>query len=270
MKLEKRLIIYGILAITIGVSSVVPLVFLMNAPVAVKADISNEPWFSIDIPYSYWVTSDGVLDHPGEPIDWAGNETDYVSEQHMIVLNITLNTDTTNQPVDAQFEYYQIDVSSDKGLIENMHWTVGTNSNPGFNISGLIGSFSFMRNEWFDTSNFEITKYGGGGGFSMANWTTGFSKLWPQAGAGTGTIDRSGSSSTVSMLREAETIFIKIHRIGWVTFSENTTQVTLANNELVADIQLEKYGEEGWLYNNLVPEEELSTVDLTDPIGLLK
>jgi hypothetical protein len=51
-----------------------------------------------------------------------------------------------------------------------------------------------------------------------------------------------------------------------VTFSGNSTVVTLTNNELVDQIQLEKYGEEGWLYNNLVPEDELATIDLMRPV----
>ncbi len=41
--------------------------------------------------------------------------------------------------------------------------------------------------------------------------------------------------------------------------------VTLANNEIVDQIQLDKYGEDTFLYNNLVPEDELSTIDLLRP-----
>ncbi|MQY62573.1 hypothetical protein GH146_04750 [archaeon] len=271
MKLEKKLIACSILAIVIGVSSVFPLAFFMSA--TAKADTSNEPWFSINIPYAYWVTSDGPLEMPFEPNYPDGfemNETNSVSEQHMLVLNITLNDDTAKQPVDAQFEYYQIDVSSDKELIGTMRWVVGTNINSSFNVSGILGSFSFMRNEWFDTRNFDTRKYGGGGGLTRPDWTPGLSMLWPMAGAGSGTIGSSGSSGVVSILREAETVFISIYRIGWVTFSGNSTTVTYANNELVEQVQLEKFGEEGWLYNNLIPEEELATADLTDPIGLLK
>lgn len=270
MKIEKKLIACSIIAIIVGVSSVVPLVFLMSTPA--KAETLNEPWFSIKMPYAYWVTSDGVLDYPGDPIEWARNETDYVSEQHMITLNLTLNVDTTNQPADAQFEYYQIDVSSDKELIEIMRFVVGTNIDSSFNVSGILKSFSFMRNEWFDTSNFDIRTYGGGGGLAVQDWTPGLSRLFPEAGAGSGTSSGPDdpNSRSVYAFREAETVFVSIYRIGWVTFSGNSTTVTYANNELVDQVQLEKFGKEGWLYNNLIPEEELATADLTDPIGLLK
>lgn len=275
MKMEKNVIIYSILALTVGISSVIPLVFLMNTSATVKADTTNEPWFSFEIPYVYWVTSDDGIIEPYlpdlvDPIEPTRNETDYYSEKHMIVLNLTLNTDTTNKPVDAQFEYYKIDISSDKGLIQTMPWTVGTNSNPDFNITGIIGRFSFMRNEWFDTGDFTFPTYGNGGGMSRQNWELGLSRLWPEAGYSTGTKNNNSLPHTVSMLREAETVFIKVYRVGWVTFSENTTQVTLANNEIIEEIQLQKHSEEEWIYNNLISEAELTTVDIADPIGLLK
>jgi hypothetical protein len=40
----------------------------------------------------------------------------------------------------------------------------------------------------------------------------------------------------------------------------------LANNELVSQIQLEKFAD-GFLYNNLVSEEDLSTIDLLHPVS---
>jgi hypothetical protein len=264
MKIEKKLIACSILALIIGVSSVLPMVFFMSA--TAKAETSNEPWFSINVPYAYWVTNDGPLDYDfgfSFPRDFEMNETNSVSEEHMVVLNLTLNVDTTNEPTDARIEYYQIDVSSDKGPVENMHWQVGTNSNSSFGRD----DFHFMRDDWFDTEVFDPLT-GGGGGLIRHNWTAGLSILWPEAGSGSGTIGSSGTSRVVSALREAETVFISVYRIGWVTFTDNSTIVTLANNELVDQIQLEKFGD-GFLYNNLVPEDELATIDLLDPIGLL-
>jgi hypothetical protein len=69
----------------------------------------------------------------------------------------------------------------------------------------------------------------------------------------------------VSGLREAETLSITVYRIGWVTFSGNSTAVTLSNNEIVDQIKLEKFGD-GWLYNTLVPEDELAEIDLLHPV----
>lgn len=267
MKIEKKLIACSILALAIGVSSVFPLAFLMSA--TAQAETAPEPWFSIDIPYAYWETLNGPLDyHPNMQFPGTDdlNETNCVSDQAMIVLNFTLTADTTKQQADAQLEYYQIDISSDKEFIETQHWTIGTNINSSFNVSSLLTDFHFKRDEWFDTDTFNPMTDGGGGGLARPNWASGVSVLWPAGGSGTGTLGGSGTYHTVSALREAETVTISVYRIGMVTFSGDSTVVTRANRELVTQIQLEKYGEEGWLYNNLVPEDELETVDLLRPV----
>ncbi|MDH5690473.1 MAG: hypothetical protein OEY81_03470 [Candidatus Bathyarchaeota archaeon] len=267
MKLEKKLIACSILALIIGVSSVFPLVFLMSA--TAKAEASSEPWFSVDMPYAYWVTYDGPL--KDSPYQFPGfsemNETNSVSDQLLMALNFTLTADTTQQQADAQLEYYQIDLNSDKEFIESHYWLIGTNIDSSFNVSSLLTNFHFVQNEWFDTDTFNPMKGGGGGGLVRPNWASGDSILWPAGGSGSGTIGGSSTYSTVSALRAAETITISVYRIGFVTFSWNTTVVTLSNNELISQIQLEKYGEEGWLYNNLVPEDELATVDLLRPVS---
>jgi hypothetical protein len=269
MKLEKKLIACSILALIIGVSSVFPLAFLMSA--TAKAETGPEPWFGIDIPYAYWETLNGPLDyHPN--MQFPGlvdlNETNSVSEQHMIMLNFTLTADTTKQPVDAQLEYYQIDVSLDNELFRTKHWAIGTYNNSSFNGSSLLTDFHFKRDEWFDTDTFDPMTDGGGGGLVRPNWSSGVSVLWP--GGGSSTCSTTGpndiNSRSIYAIREAETVTISLYRIGWVTFSGNSTEVTLANKELIKEIQLEKYGEEGWLYNNLVPEDELATVDLLRPV----
>ncbi|GEM_PF-2344013 len=264
MKIEKKLIACSILALIIGVSSVFPLALLMSK--TAKAESSPE-WFSVDIPYAYWETLNGPLDyHPNMQFQGTDelNETNCVSDRQMIVLNFTLTADITQQQADAQLEYYQIDISSDKEFIETETWVIGTYNNSSFNGNGstLLTDFHFKRDEWFDTDTFN-PKDGGGGGLVRPNWSSGVSVLWPAGGSGTASL---GCSSVVSALREAETVTISLYRIGLTTFYGNTTEVTLANKQLVTQIQLEKYGEEGWLYNNLVPEDELATVDLLRPV----
>lgn len=271
MKLEKKLIACSIIALIIGISSIFPLVFLMTA--TATTDTSNEPWFSITMPYSYWVTSDGPLDYSNNPLlsnntipnDIVLNETNCVSEQHMLALNMTLNVDTTNDASDGRVEYYRIDISSDKELVGTMNFFVGTNSNSSFTFDDVLDDIHFMREDWFDTDQFYL-KYGGGGGLLKYNWTAGSSGLFPEGGSGEGTLGLSGTSSTVSALREATTLTITVYRLGWATFTGNSATFTSANSEVVDQIQLEKFGEEGWLYNNLVPEEDLATVELLHPV----
>jgi hypothetical protein len=183
----------------------------------------------------------------------------------MAILNLTLNIDTINEPVDGRVEYYQIDLSSDKELVETTYFFIGTNSNSSFTFNDLLDNIHFMRDDWFDTDQFN-QKFGGRGGLLKYNWTAGFSQLWPDGGSGEGTLGGSGTARRVSALREAQTLSITVYRLGWATFSGNSTIFTAVNNEVVDQIQLEKFGEEGWLYNNLVPEDELETTDLLYPI----
>lgn len=258
MNLEKKLIAFSILALLVGVSSILPLFFLMST--TAKAETTPQPWFNIKIPYAYWVTSDGKLNNT---ISHGGNieidEERLVSEQHTIILNLTLDINTENNPAEARSEYYQIQLRSEKELIKTLFFFVGTRQN-----SSLISdNFHFMREDWFDTDIFSS----GGGGLIIKDWTKGLSMLWPESGSGTGTIDSSSTAKVVSAIREAETLYISLHRVGGVTFAGNSTIVTWANNEVVEQIQLEKFGD-GFLYNNLVPEDELSQVDLLRPLSL--
>ena len=315
MKLEKKLIAFSILALIIGVSSVLPLTFLMSA--TAKADPTSEPWFSLSIPYAYWTAHDGPLNwssdyfqqpEPNEeqPIEYS------VSHQHMMVLNFTLDEIPTTDPFDARVEYFQLTLSSDKEpTILTRNLFVGTYKNGSFDLGGFLQEFHFRLGDWFDTDEFgnstdggSITlipagegnnvvnsdlapdffkfynstdgenygpKHSGGNGVLRPDWTPGFSIQFPDGGGGTyATTDPvAGQNLTtplVCALREAETLFITVHRIGWITFSANSTVVTLADNEIVAQIKLDKLGEATFLYNNLVPEEELANMDLMFPI----
>ena len=120
----------------------------------VSAETSNEAWFSIKIPYSYWTTSNGSIELSGPPfpINHTIDEDRLVSSQHMIYLNLTLITDISNESCDARVEYYQIEVRSDKELIETMHWDVGTNSNSSFSLENTFDKPPFNNNWFFLTS----------------------------------------------------------------------------------------------------------------------
>lgn len=261
MKTEKGIIAFSIIAIIIGVSSIIPLTFLMNTPTAVKADTTNESWFTVDMPYAYWITGNGPLDD-----DFELNETNSVHELHNLCLNFTLNLDTTKEDSDARVEYYLIEISSDKELIETMRFYIGTNSNSSFKFGNLLEQVHFFRQDWYDLDMF-AQKYGGGGGTIRYNWTVGESNFCQEAGSGEGTLSGSGSARRVTAFREAETVSVTLYRIGWATFAGDSTIFTTAHNEIVDQIQLEKYGEESWLYNDLVPEDELAEMDLLHPIS---
>jgi len=261
MNSEKKLIACSILALVIGISSVLPLTFLMST--TAKAEDTFDAYFSFAIPYAYWLTNDGPVANPKFEPSWYDemNETNSVSDQHIIVLNFTLNDNPENELADSIVEYYKIEITTDKDPVENVYFTVGTARNSSY----VSTDFHFMRNDWFDTKSFD-SLYGGGGGYTNINWVAGQSIMWPDSGSGSGTTGSSGTARRVSALREAETVSITVYRIGAVVFTDNSTVVTTANNEIVEQVQLEKYGEEGWLYNNLVSDDELATVDLFHPV----
>ena len=52
MQIEKKLILCSILAITIGIATIIPLEYLMNAEIVAAAP-NAEPWFNVNVPYTY-------------------------------------------------------------------------------------------------------------------------------------------------------------------------------------------------------------------------
>ena len=99
------------------------------------------------------------------------------------------------------------------------------------------------------------------------NWTIGKAQLSPERGSEQGTLGTNGAAIRVSALREAQTVTITVYRLGWATFTDDSITFTSANNEVVNQIQLEKFGEEGWMYNDLIPENELAETDLLQPLS---
>jgi hypothetical protein len=240
VKTEKKLIACSVLALLIGVSSVVPLLFLM--PRTVKAETGPKPQFSVEVPYAYICRGTSLI--PSDPKN-PSELTEIQTVSYDIVLNYTLIEDAETAHCDARIEYYLIEIYSDKGYIGNLTENEGVS----YNSSFTLPNFFFSRDSWFDANS-----SGGGGGFYF-NWTTGESQTIMTGGHGT---------DWVSTFGEPETITISVRRLGWITFNGNSTVATLANGEEIARIQLEKYGD-GFLYNNLLPEDQLSQINLLNP-----
>ncbi len=105
-----------------------------------------------------------------------------------------------------------------------MNWFVGTYSN---SSSFSFHDFHFVLGDWFDTAEFDNST-GGGNGVLNPDWTLGLSIQFPDGGGGTRSTtdpvaDQNFITPLVSALSEAETLFITIRRIGWVTFAGNST-----------------------------------------------
>ncbi len=278
MKIEKKLIAYCAIALMIGVASIVPLVFLISA----RAETTNEPWFSVTVPYVYLEAGNGSMKIPfGSNLTAPKsnvNESDMQYYRTMVVLNYTCNVDLKEE-LDDRVESYQIEVVSDKAVVMNGTFCLGTYGRA-IQTEDILdpSNFYFNRSNWFDTNKWlEATKLPsnwseasvvavGGGVYSPHNITF-TSQLSPQGSGGEGPIGHSSSSAIAAKILEANTLTITVRRLGWVTFTNNSTTAILSN-EVIEQVHLEKFGN-GWLYNNnFIPTDKLSQIDLCDPVAI--
>ena len=239
MKIEKRLVTYCAIALMIGVASIVPLLFLMSTKAEIPPD--EQPQFSVSVPYAYignyWDNS-SETNRTTSLFTWDAN-SNKVNIVFTIAFNATPNFDPQTVASDAIFENYQVEILSDKGSIGNVTFGVYANCNS----SEPYQNFHFYRDQWFDAN---FTKDG-----FVTYWREDGTSITFKTGAG---LDWNKS------LGEPEKLFISVRRQGWVILNNNSTTAYLADPEPILQIQLEKFGD-GFLYNNLIPENELSQID---------
>lgn len=65
----------------------------------------------------------------------------------------------------------------------------------------------------------------------------------------------------------AAPISLNLVRLGWITVGGNNTDIDFSSPETVMHVELARY-QDGFLYNTLLSEEELSQIDMFDPLGL--
>lgn len=114
MQIEKKLVLCSILAITVGIATIVPLEYMMAASAQANTPLTNiEPWFNVNVPFAYC-----------NPYKNSGNSTmSFNGALIQVVANFTL-TPNALKNADAQIEYYQFAVSSDQGPIVNLGYYV--------------------------------------------------------------------------------------------------------------------------------------------------
>ena len=257
MKIETKLILCSILAIVIGVATIAPLAFFMSSA---RAQTTNDiPWFNLNVPFaSYAATSqndtNGYLIGEGPT-----NGLVSYSSTYTIGLNATVNPDAVNTLENARMEYYQLQVYSDQGQIANMTYYVGANCTSDISPP----DFEFSRDNWFNTST-----SGGGVFFFNFNGTLGIDS---EAGCGAISGTYSSSSFTNTTLpqeflniQNAQTIYIDVYRLGYVTFNGNSTIITLANNQVIQHVELTKNGDE-FAYGTIPENMRPKTIPMPEP-----
>ncbi len=256
MKIEKKLIAFSILAIIIGTVSIVPLAFFMSPA---KAQTTNDiPWFNLDVAYASWTAT--IKDGAAGYLDGVGTISDLVSysSAYRIALNFSVNPDAVDILDNARVEYYQLQVYSDKGQIENVTYYFGANCKDAFDPTS---SFIFARDDWFNT-----TTSGGGTFITKFNGTLTDCLANGLGLGGIGGVSSRNSFANTTLPEEflnihnAQTIYIDVRRLGYVTFDGNSTIVTLASSEVIQHIELTKSGDQ-FVYGTL--PQSLSQVPTT-------
>jgi len=147
---------------------------------------------------------------------------------------------------DAIYEVHLIEVYSDEGSIGNLTQAQGIMFNH---------STSTLR-QGMGLNFDEFAGYGDVSSGASGSWPVNLSALLFFVG---------DKTTCVPDFGEPETVFVRVSRLGLVTLKDGSGEVVvLSEPEVVAEAQLEKFGD-GFLYNTIIPEDELSEVDLFNP-----
>jgi len=177
-----------------------------------------------------------------------------------VYLNFTRVSNASTEFCDTKFEVYLIEITTDKGPAEKYIWLEGTNYNHTFSDFNKVQSAATHVDDLIDRR----TLTGQGGHFKF-NWTTATSVV----GGCIGSIARYTSNPSKLGLWSAgqpDTVTVNIRILGWITINGDSISTTTnaANTNNILEIQLQNL-ENGFIYNKLVPDDQLSQMDLFNP-----
>ncbi|MCW3998977.1 MAG: hypothetical protein NWE93_01905 [Candidatus Bathyarchaeota archaeon] len=259
MKIEKKLILCSILAIAIGIATVIPLAYLMS-PAQAQTDTNDQPQFNFDMPYAYvrdvWDNSTLTQDTYG----WAFAFTFKTSPAFEL----------TDDSV-AYYETYRAELTSEKGSIANISLkAMATSYTPQSNTNGSVSVSTSYTGEnisdasalndfalYYDQSWHNFTygdTEGSAGGYNdsvATNYRNGFGDNWNLS---------SGSP---------ESLTLTIYRETWIIRTVNSTEIHVAGPEAIQTIQLQRYGN-GFIYNTVIPQDEMDAINPLFPAYKIK
>jgi hypothetical protein len=266
---EKKVILCAVLAIAIGIATVIPMEYLMaaqaqeatqtaqaqaKAQAQATAQATYDPWFQINVPYIYvnlhqsggndTMTWDGVL------IQGVAN---FTFAPEALALNNT----------DARIEFYQFQVSSENGPILNMTYSIAV-SKTEYNVPGIPGGmYSAITGSGDNTFDFAdgtiykapVTGDCMGGTVlddspqtPIANYTCGVLSDYIASYNG------NSGSQVIAELRSAQTLYIDVTRAISVAFEGNATTATtttMSSSQILQHIELTKISS-GFVYGTYV------------------
>ena len=253
MEIGVKLFPGSIVALLLGVFLAAPLLYT-NIVMAPAAD-GPEPLLGVEVTYAYIEQINGNYMLNGTFLPDSQNPNETIKPgipvvNYFVAFNFTRLSEKVD-PCDAKFMVYLIKFYSDKGFIGNLGMWEGIIYN-----SDLVGEpplrfyFDYL-DEFFGGHPLS------GGGSIHTKWDVGKSRMCASGGLWHSTFE------------EPESIFVNVNLLGWIAITGNSTDtVILGEPEVVAEAQMEKFGD-GFLYNTLIPEDELSDFDTLNPCGKL-
>jgi len=255
MQIEKKLILCSILAISIGIAAIVPLAYVMGNLSTAKAQTNEAtPWFNINVPYATYAAN--ITEGQIEYGNYNGPATTYAIF-HDIKYNATVNPAASPNLEGTRAEFFEFQIYSDLGPIENITQYIGANGN-GNTTFNPLENFGFSRDNWFNLSasagGLFVFQYNGtlGNVFGDEGWVGG-------TGGSSSSSFLPGEEQTTSQkfqnIYNADKLYIDVRRVGFVSFIGNSTIVTLADNAVVQHIELTRQGNQ-FVYGTLPPLPE--------------
>jgi hypothetical protein len=257
VKAEKKMIFLCILALTIGIATMLPLVYFTGSN---NMTAAGQSWFNVDIPYAYidlYYTG-----KTGRAYWWDGASID-------AAVNFTLTPEALKlNGADAQIEFYMFHVYSEQGSIVNMSYSVavsrGTKWVPNEPLKevGITGSgnnyYYFADGTMFDGNTIlgdnhqccgAITQYvtpGEPDDLSVRGYI--YSSLSTFIGD-SGDPYEEKSMEALAALRSAQVVYIEVSRVCSVSYTADpqqeisSTRVTLVDGEVLGYVELTRVDE---------------------------
>jgi hypothetical protein len=256
MPVKKKLVAWSILAIVIGVATILPLEYLTTGQAEANAQTIT-PWFNVSIPYAYV----NLYDSGGnDTMTWDG-------AMFQATANFTLTSDAINlKNADAQIEFYQFRLySNNEASIVNITYSVAV-CREEINVLGIPGGiYSAITGSGNNKFTFaDGTTYDGNAvvGDSICGGSTVICNIpgvhpvedYTVAVVGSYIADYKGNNAvqTLPELRNAQALYIDVSKICSVSYQGNSssttaTTMTLASDEILCHIALTKI-ETGFVY----------------------
>ena len=181
-----------------------------------------------------------------------------------VFLNFTHVPSIQISACDAVIQVYEVKITTDTGLTEYYAWSAGTNYT-------AVTQEDFNALIRFSDNLIDRNLYRSIGGTFINDWADDRSILSHTIGSvGRYTGNHTQNMTNIFDLSSAgipNTIAVEVRRIGYVTMTNSSVTLyedAVTINNPVAHVHLSQY-EGGFIYNNIVPTDQLSKIDLFHP-----